>query len=1017
MMVRHNWFVAVILSGVLGSWQATVTIAGVGTDLAAASEEAMQNGNYAKGVEICERFLKECPTGCEAGPDMVFKVRYNLAWCYYLTEQYPKAIQAFQELASEKVPSEDLRQQAMQLVGDCYSRYAGSLEDKKEQKANYNKAIDTYTKFISLFPKSDSMPDVLYGRGLAHFRIDEFEKSEKDLEQQLRDFPLSDLKLDTEYLLASVYGTHGASLRKANKAEDAKPLLEKARDMFKKIIASTDIALANDAAYAAGEIFIQLREYETAISYYRAVRSREEVVASQERKVETIARMQREALGKNETRRANALGNMLMKERSKLKEVKGASDLLLAACTRVGDCFFQQKKYAEARVVYQFLLPHAQLGDKEIAKHASSQIVATYIGDFRPVDAQAALERFESEYGNTDPLAEPFGLALGDLFLRLGKPEEALAQLDKGLTNYPNSQYMPMMKFRKAMTLDALGRSEEGRALMDEVLKGTDIENTAGAEVHYAMGKMLKNLGSHDEALKRFNLILSKFPEFELLDDVHYQIALTYRAKKETDKAIELLRKFAKDYDGKSQLVVPALYQVGQCYEDKDDVENAVKSYAEIIAKHPEDKLAPYAQYQIAIVYYNRERWDEMVKGFEELIKKFPNDPLSCDAHFWIGFKFQREKAYDKGVEWFSKVVEKCHDNPLASDALYRIGNSWQSAVFAMGRYQANEKDKQAIWRDLMGKGIAAFEKYLAEYPEGAQLDQVLEGLTSLVLSKVQAELEKPADADSYFTKLSQQHGSDAVLAARVLLCLGNVYFSLNRAEDAIRVYDKAFEAAGDARLPAKVYDQYGELLAGVGRFDDSINVYLKMEQQYQDDPQTLANAVWGLGNAYLQIGSALWDAKKQTDAMGVFDKAKTQFERLKSDFPWHKHGADADFGIGNIAERQGKCEEAIKIYEQVVVRLKGDARIRALLGLGRCYFKQSEWQKAADTFLKVSLFYEGEPEFASEACWWAGQSFEKLGDKGKACQQYQEIVKKYSQTKYLEEAKKKAAELCAGAN
>ena len=187
------------------------------------------------------------------------------------------------------------------------------------------------------------------------------------------------------------------------------------------------------------------------------------------------------------------------------------------------------------------------------------------------------------------------------------------------------------------------------------------------------------------------------------------------------------------------------------------------------------------------------------------------------------------------------------------------------------------------------------------------------------------------------------------------------------------------------------------------------------MEQQYQDDPQTQANAVWGLGNAYLQVGSAFWDGNEKDQALEVFDKTKSQFERLMKDFPWHKHAADAQFGIGNIAERKGECDQAIRIYEQVAIKLKGDARIRSLIGLGRCLFKTGDHQKAVDNFVKVALFYEGSPEFASEALWWAGQCYEKLNQIDKAIQQYRELIQKYPNTKYFEEAKKRLEQLGGG--
>jgi tetratricopeptide (TPR) repeat protein len=267
---------------------------------------------------------------------------------------------------------------------------------------------------------------------------------------------------------------------------------------------------------------------------------------------------------------------------------------------------------------------------------------------------------------------------------------------------------------------------------------------------------------------------------------------------------------------------------------------------------------------------------------------------------------------------------------------------------------------------------------------------------------------------DAYFNKLSGSFSSDPVLAARVLFCLGTVYFELNKVKEAIAVFARAFEGAGDAPVPAAYFERYGDLLTTDKNYEAAIDVYLKMEARFKEDPQTQANAVWGLGNAYLQTGAAFWEANQSDKAQEYFDKARVQFDRLQKEFAWHKHAADAQFGIGYIAERQNRCDEAIKIYEEVAARLKGEARIRSLLGLGRCQEKKGDCKSAVDNFVKVAVFYEKYEEFACEALWRAGQCYEKLGpaERDKAIQQYRELVQKYARCKFFEEAKKRLGEL-----
>jgi tetratricopeptide (TPR) repeat protein len=263
---------------------------------------------------------------------------------------------------------------------------------------------------------------------------------------------------------------------------------------------------------------------------------------------------------------------------------------------------------------------------------------------------------------------------------------------------------------------------------------------------------------------------------------------------------------------------------------------------------------------------------------------------------------------------------------------------------------------------------------------------------------------------DAYFTKLSGQYSADPQLAAKVLFCLASIYYEIRKPEDAIRIFAKAFAGAGDAALPGKYYEQYGGLLTESKKCEEAEVIYLRMEEKFKDDPQTLANAVWGLGNLYLQCGA--------------YDKAIAEFDRLIKEFPWHLRGADAQFGKGLVLESQKQYDAAAKIYEEVAVKLKGTARIRSLLGLGRCQMAKGNYKSAVENFEKVSLFYEKEAEFSCEALCLGGQCYEKLAaanpaDRDKniqnAIQQYRDLLKKYPNCKFAEEAKKRLSELAPG--
>jgi tetratricopeptide (TPR) repeat protein len=218
----------------------------------------------------------------------------------------------------------------------------------------------------------------------------------------------------------------------------------------------------------------------------------------------------------------------------------------------------------------------------------------------------------------------------------------------------------------------------------------------------------------------------------------------------------------------------------------------------------------------------------------------------------------------------------------------------------------------------------------------------------------------------------------------------------------------------GSGALPAVYYEQYGELLTTAKKFEPAIDVYLKMEEAFKADQTVVANAVWGLGNAYLQAG--------------IYDRALGELDRLILEFPWHPRAAEAEFGKGLVLEMQKKFPDAIQVYDRVATdpRLKGLPRARAVLGLGRCFMQLGKYEEALGKFQGAALLYEAYPEVACEALWLGGQCAEKLATSATeaqakqkliqtAIQQYRDLLLKYPNCKHAEEAKKRLNELAPG--
>ncbi len=98
-------------------------------DLAMRGEEAMNKGRYDRAISIFEKIVKTGQTY-----ENIQSIKFDLAWCYYQRGHYAKAIPMLVELAGDRAPSEDMKEQSAFLLAECHTRLGASQIGKEQEK-------------------------------------------------------------------------------------------------------------------------------------------------------------------------------------------------------------------------------------------------------------------------------------------------------------------------------------------------------------------------------------------------------------------------------------------------------------------------------------------------------------------------------------------------------------------------------------------------------------------------------------------------------------------------------------------------------------------------------------------------------------------------------------------------------------------------------------------------------------------------------------------------------------------
>ncbi len=157
-----------------------------------------------------------------------------------------------------------------------------------------------------------------------------------------------------------------------------------------------------------------------------------------------------------------------------------------------------------------------------------------------------------------------------------------------------------------------------------------------------------------------------------------------------------------------------------------------------------------------------------------------------------------------------------------------------------------------------------------------------------------------------------------------------------------------------------------GECLFSQGDYAKAVEKLIP----FRDKPE-FHNIAGISDRALLRLGLALIAAKNPEGGRQVLE---TMLNRFGNGNPF---AVDARFGFAQALQAQGKLDEAIKGFEQVIAATQTDVAAKAQLQIGQCRMAQKKFGDAASAFLVVPYTYDY-PELACAAALEAARAFEE---------------------------------------
>jgi len=978
------------LAGMIFLWLAGLVPAQERLDeMALTGAEYTRSGNYAAAIKVYEKMM-EYPTY-----ENILNIKFELAWAYYLTGAFEKAIPLYADLSSVRAPSPAIKAQSLFLLADCYARLAATQDEKNaDRKKNIQKALEFHAAFQTQNPKSPNLPQSLYGRGYAYLLNSQYTEAEADLKNLMRTYPTSSAAQDANYLLASVYSQQGLDYMKAGRKDDAKRFMEKAREIFAQLTkAQGNPVTANESMFALAETWFSAGLYNEAIRSFREVRAKNEVLQILKNQIDMAQTQLGAQVGRQED--TTFVKGELDRLKAQWSAVSEGPDLMIASYLRIAQAYFEIGMYDICRVICAHLMAFTT-GDRK--QQVNYLLINTYLKDEDPDSAAREMEGFQQTFGADAPIADTVSLAIGQLYMRQGTEEgvtKALAQFTKSVDEYPKGSSLADALHLKFTAEYVLNQYKEANQTIDAYLKQFP-KGTAVPTALYYKAMCLVALNQLDEALKTIDRVIQQFPKktetFDAVDEVFYQKGAMLVQAKKPQEAIRHLETFLERFKD-SKLRPEAMYQLGIALNADGQTDKAKATLEGIARQYADNKIAPIALYQIAVVNYEKKDWPHMAEALEMLIQSCPKSEQVTDAFFWLGFIARQDGRYEDAIDYYARCVESNPAYNQAPECLLAIALSYKDKADKMGQPMVLSEVKRVLFRATLYDAAYAFEDLLANYPDSDQAQEAIPGMAQAIFDLVRYKQITEDEGGLFFIKAIARNKDNATLAAQLSFGNGNFFMLNKQTNKALKAFKQAFAILPEVRLSPTLLASYAEALKEANAPAEAETIYNKIIADFPNDPRALAPAWYGLADIKF----------RQND----FAAAKPAFEKVLKDFPWYETGKQGKVKLAQILEKNKDYAKAEAMFTDVWKQEKGEARIGAMLGVARCQLAQvqsankpANWKEliraCSENLTKIIVLYEAFPDYCSEAYYLQGQACELIGDTAKAKEMYYKITTDY---------------------
>ncbi len=273
---------------------------------------------------------------------------------------------------------------------------------------------------------------------------------------------------------------------------------------------------------------------------------------------------------------------------------------------------------------------------------------------------------------------------------------------------------------------------------------------------------------------------MKQFPEYPHTDNVLYELAWAYQSVPDEAAAIKTFATLAEKYPD-NPLAAEANFHVGESYYSQKDYANALKAYQQAAqAKHA--GLQEKVVYKLGWSHYQLQQYREALGQFDELLKSYGDGELASDAWFMKG-------------ECLLKLGDHAAALAAYQEAIGREASAPQIAVLRQ-LHAAQAAGQLNKWQE----SIDFLNPLIEKHPENYYVAEAY-----FERGRARQKLNQLDDAIKDFQQAAEK--SRDVVGIRAQFMVGEVEFQQKRYADAVKDFQRTMFRYGAEKGPAEMHN------------------------------------------------------------------------------------------------------------------------------------------------------------------------------------------------------------------